>query len=87
MAALFLRKVILIYWDSIDIQNQNQCIRICHSFYLLVKQFILDKMQQEPEELVRRAICGVVSVLAAQLLKKGQWKEILDRMNTVLFMI
>ena len=44
---------------------------------------ILDKMQSEPEELVRRAICGVVSVLAAHLLKLGQWPEILERMNTV----
>lgn len=44
---------------------------------------ILDKMQSEPEELVRRAICGVVSVLAAHLLKLGQWPEILEHMNTV----
>lgn len=49
----------------------------------IVKSMILDKMQSEPEELVRRAICGVVSVLAAHLLKLGQWPEILERMNTV----
>lgn len=53
-------------------------------FDFLVKGIILDKMQMEPEELVRRAICGVVSVLAAHLLKLGQWPEILDRMNTVI---
>ena len=40
-------------------------------------------MQQEPEELVRRAICGVVSILAGDLLKIGEWPEILNRMNTV----
>ena len=54
---------------------------LCFDF--LVKRMILDKMQSEPEELVRRAICGVVSVLAAHLLKLGQWPEILERMNTL----
>lgn len=83
MAALFMRKVIVIFWDEIDSNNQNECKLFSNSIHCVVKRCILEKMVTEQEDLVRRAICGVVSVLAAYLLKRGEWPEILDRMNTV----
>lgn len=83
MAALFMRKVIVLFWNDIDSNNQNECKLFSNLDYCIVKRCILERMVAEQEDLVRRAICGVVSVLAAYLLKRGQWPEILDRMNTV----
>lgn len=52
--------------------------------YSVVKQQLLDVMAKESYELARRAICGVVSILATSELKEGRWQEVLQRMNSVL---
>lgn len=49
-----------------------------------MKQQLLDVMAKESYELARRAICGVVSILATSELKEGRWQEVLQRMNSVL---
>ena len=41
-------------------------------------------MKSEPYNLARRAICGVVSVLAAEELKNNRWKEIISHMSNVI---
>lgn len=40
-------------------------------------------MKSEPYHLARRAICGVVSVLAAEELKNDRWKNIISHMSDV----
>lgn len=40
-------------------------------------------MKTEPYHLARRAICGVVSVLAAEELKNDRWKDIISHMSDV----
>lgn len=83
MAALFLRRVISIYWNEIDEASKEQSREWVNSFTELVKSQILLALQREPFNLARRAICGVVSKLASMELAANRWQEILVAMNNV----
>lgn len=53
----------------------------------IVKSQLLLSMKSEPYNLARRAICGVVSVLAAEELKNNRWKEIISHMSNVILSV
>jgi hypothetical protein len=50
---------------------------------VVVKNQLLLSLRTESFELSRRAICGVIAMLAESELKKNQWMDILTQMKEV----
>lgn len=84
MAALFLRRIITIYWGELDVQTQELSM-FCYQFSHLVKSKLLESLRKEPFSLARKALCGVVSKLGSMELKNNRWVEILSYINEVRF--
>ena len=78
-----MRKVITIYWDEIDAENQEICKPAYDFASSVVKQTILDRIRLEKEEYILRAISGVISELGKKLLKNQAWQQLLDSLNSV----
>ena len=71
MAALFLRRVIGIYWSGMSSQDKEE-----------IKSQVLKALRKEPFHLARRAICGVVSKIGSIELEAQQWPEVLNAINS-----
>ena len=82
MAALFLRRVIGIYWGSMSNQDKEESW-FWGGVFRVVKSQVLKALRKEPFHLARRAICGVVSKIGSIELEAQQWPEVLDAINDV----
>ena len=82
MAALFLRRVIGIYWSSMSTQDKEES-RVGGGVFRVVKSQVLKALRKEPFHLARRAICGVVSKIGSIELEAQQWPEVLNAINDV----
>ena len=83
MAALFLRRVITIYWNEISTSDKEISWYRVILLSGIVKSQLLEALKKEQFNLARRAICGVVSKLAAIELEAQRWPEILATMSMV----
>ena len=82
MAALFLRRVIGIYWSGMSSQDKEES-RFGGGAFRVVKSQVLKALRKEPFHLARRAICGVVSKIGSIELEAQQWPEVLNAINAV----
>ena len=73
MSALFLRKVIMEFWDQVNDQVREQ-----------FKSSILQYLRNEKHNLVRKAICGVISYIAhSEIQNNRSWDQIINDIRTV----